>query len=200
VLVRKPQGPPPDARSGLILSMGVGGGSFFTSVPGLGTTGAPDFDFRIGYGFSDRFQLLVDIDSQPANYGTFSNYGTVSNWTATLRGQTVLFGDKKGNGLAINGGIGLGGLNSRDGYTYDYPGTYGACPYNYGCSTGGYGMSSQVGFAVGGGISFDGRVGQHLAISPEVFGSWHSIPNGQGRNNDIATILGLRLNLVWYIH
>ena len=51
-----------------------------------------------------------------------------------------------------------------------------------------------------GGLSFDARVGRYFALSPEIFASWHQVPNPGDRKQDIATDLGLRLNLLWYLH
>src|SRR5689334_4269431 len=50
----------PDARQGLLLSFGLGGGSLYLSDRGPGRIGAADIDFRLGYGFSDRFQMFMD--------------------------------------------------------------------------------------------------------------------------------------------
>ena len=49
------------AREGLLLSFGMGGSSAYLSTQGPGRTGAFDLDFRLGYGFSDRFQLFMDF-------------------------------------------------------------------------------------------------------------------------------------------
>src|SRR5438105_13872607 len=48
----------PQARQGLLLSLGLGGGSLYLSNEGPGRLGAADVDFRLGYGFSDRFQMF----------------------------------------------------------------------------------------------------------------------------------------------
>ena len=170
-----------EARQGLLLSFGLGGGSMYLSPVGPGRSGAFDLDFRIGYGFSDRFQMFMDIGvdaGRPAG-GNFSGVDLTS-WTATLRGQTVLVGDRAGNGLNLNFGIGLGGVTYNSGY------------YNE--------SSSAAGLALAGGLSYDARVSPYFALSPEFFLTWHEIPNGVGVPNDVASVYGLRLNFLWYLH
>ena len=167
-----------DARSGLLFSFGLGGGSFRYS--GFGApytrTGALDLDFRLGYGFSDRFQLFGDIGVDSANV---AGYGDVSSWTLTMRGQTVLIGDRQGNGLNLNAGVGVGGLSFSDGCCQSY--------------------HSQSGLALVGGLSYDARVGRQFSVSPELFYVWHQVPN-PGFAADVASTFGLRLNLLWYLH
>ena len=180
------------ARQGLLLSVGAGGASQFASAPGLGQAGASDLDLRVGYGFSDRFQLFADLDFQQAAYG--DGVGS-SNRTLMLRGQTVLVGDRRGNGLSLNGGVGMGSFTSDLDPGFDP--AYGR--YRFDGPYGGHHLyENRMGFAAGGGLSFDARVGRFLTISPELFASWHVVPNAD-RKNDIATELGLRLNLLWYL-
>src|SRR5207237_10752233 len=95
------------AREGLLLSFGLGGGSTFISSQGPGRTGAFDLDFRVGYGFSDRFQLFMDFAVDSGRYPQSADF---ASWTFTIRGQTVLIGDRAGNGLNLNVGIGVGGV------------------------------------------------------------------------------------------
>ncbi|MFN2547035.1 MAG: hypothetical protein ABR567_06375 [Myxococcales bacterium] len=167
----------PQAREGLLLSFGIGGGSMFVSYPNDGRTGAFDLDMRLGYGFSDRFQLFMDLDLAGAHYA----YGDdIGSWAFTLRGQTVLVGDRAGNGLNLNLGIGTGGITVSRGY-YDQ-------------------VSSPSGLALAGGISYDARVSPWFALSPEFFVTWHAIPNGPGRPQDVASVYGVRLNFLWYLH
>jgi hypothetical protein len=165
-----------DARQGLLLSFGLGGGSLYLSNEGLPRLGAADVDFRLGYGFSDRFQMFMDFNADGA---TNKNGDSVGSWTWTVRGQTLLIGDRRGNGLNVNFGIGFGGL------TYDNP---------YGDHS-----SGPTGLAIGGGLSFDARILPNLALSPELFFTWHQIPNGPAYADDVASIYGLRLNLLWYL-
>ena len=167
----------PQAREGLLLSFGIGGGSMFVSYPNDGRSGAFDVDFRLGYGFSDRFQLFMDIDMAGADYAYGDNIGS---WAFTLRGQTVLVGDRAGNGLNLNLGIGTGGITRNSGY------------YNE--------SNSPSGLALAGGISYDARVTPWFALSPEFFVTWHAIPNGPNRSQDVASVYGLRLNFLWYLH
>ena len=95
----------PQARQGLLLSFGLGGGSLYLSNEGPGRLGAADVDFRLGYGFSDRFQMFMDFNTDVGR----TNYGnSVGSWTWTLRAQTVLVGDRAGNGLNANFGAGFG--------------------------------------------------------------------------------------------
>src|SRR5437660_2096423 len=49
-----------DAREGFLFSFGLGGGSQYVSQPGLGHAGSFQGNLRLGYGFSDRFQLFFD--------------------------------------------------------------------------------------------------------------------------------------------
>ena len=166
----------PQARQGLIVSLGMGGGSLGISAEGPQRFGAGDLDFRLGYGVSDRLQLFMDLNAD----GGTTYYGTTAGtWTATLRAQTLLIGDRRGNGLNVNFGVGFGGL------TYD---------------PNGIGASSPTGLAVGGGLSFDGRITKNMAISPELFVTWHQVPGDRwGNAGGDATAYGLRLNLVWYL-
>jgi len=164
-----------DARQGLLLSFGFGGGSMF--VTGDGRTGAYDVDFRLGYGFSDRFQLFGDVSLDAANYVSGQN---VASWTLTMRGQTVLVGDRDGNGLNVNLGVGLGGV------THSYDNSYAS-------------SSSPSGLAVAGGLSYDARLGHFFALSPEFFATWHDYPARPGYQGH-ATAYGLRLNLLWYLY
>src|SRR5205085_4294686 len=85
-----------DARQGLLMSFGLGGGSLFVSQPDTGRTGAFNVDFRLGYGFSDRFQLFGDASFDAATYPSGQD---IASWTLSMRGQTVLIGDRQGNGL-----------------------------------------------------------------------------------------------------
>ena len=165
------------ARQGLLLSFGLGGGSMYISNPGIGRTGAYDFDFRVGYGFSDRFQMFLDFDGQGANY---ANAGDIESWTATIRGQTVLIGDRAGNGLNVNAGIGLGGISQYVGYWSR--------------------ASSPSGLALAGGLSYDARLSPWFSLSPELFLAWHAIPNVPGYPQDVAAVYGFRLNFLWYLH
>jgi len=166
----------PEARQGLLLSMGLGGGSMYLSNVGRDRIGAGDIDFRLGYGFSDRFQMFMDFN---ADEGTTFDGSDVGSWTWTMRGQTVLIGDRAGNGLNVNFGVGFGGL------TYDA----------------GYGRASRpTGLALAGGISYDARIAPNLAFSPEFFYTWHQVPNGNAYAGDVASVYGLRLNLTWYLH
>lgn len=164
-----------DARQGLLLSIGFGGGSMF--VTGDGRTGAVDMDFRLGYGFSDRFQLFGDVSLDAANYQGGQN---VASWTLTMRGQTVLVGDRAGNGLNLNLGIGLGGV------THSYDNSYDS-------------VSSPSGLALVGGLSYDARIGPFFALSPEFFATWHNYPDRPGYHGHAASY-GLRLNLLWYLY
>ena len=166
----------PQARQGLLLSFGLGGGSLYLSNEGPSRLGAADVDFRIGYGFSDRFQMFMDFNTDVGS----TYYGnSVGSWTWTLRGQTVLAGDRAGNGLNVNFGAGFGGI------TYD---------------TGYAAASSPTGFALAGGLSYDARLTPWFAISPEFFVTWHQIPNPPGIADDVSSIYGVRLNLLWYLH
>ena len=182
-------GPPPGApysrkkyesRQGLLMSFGIGGGSIWVSNLDEPRTGAFDLNFRLGYGFSDRFQFFMDMALEAANYkNALYGYDNVASWTFTFRGQTVLIGDRSGNGLNLNAGVGLGGLTANAGYGDHY--------------------NSQTGLAVGGGISYDARVGQSFSLSPEFFYTWHSIPDVPG-THDAANMYGLRMNFLWYLH
>jgi len=166
----------PQARQGLLLSFGLGGGSLYLSNEGPTRLGAADLDFRIGYGFSDRFQMFMDFNT---DVGSTNAGNAVGSWTWTVRGQTVLVGDRAGNGLNVNFGAGLGGV------TYD---------------TGYADRSSPAGFALAGGLSYDARLTPWCAISPEFFVTWHQIPNVPGVADDVSSIYGVRLNLLWYLH
>jgi hypothetical protein len=163
-----------DAREGFLFSFGIGGGQMRLS--GEGKTGAVDLGLRMGYGFSDRFQLFGDIT---ADAGQFSSQADLTSWMLTLRGQTVLIGDRDGNGLNLNLGVGLGGItrNFHDVYAE---------------------VSSPAGIALVGGLSYDARVGQQFALSPELYYSWHLVPNGPGFESDNLYTVGLRLNFLWY--
>src|SRR4051812_26433107 len=89
-----PYGPryEPQARQGLLLSIGMGGGSLYLSNQGPGRVGAADFDFRLGYGFSDRFQMFMDFNAD----GGTNYYGDdLGTWTWTVRAQTLLAGDRR---------------------------------------------------------------------------------------------------------
>ena len=164
------------AREGLLVSFGLGGGSTFISSQGPGRTGAFDLDFRIGYGFSDRFQLFMDFAVDSGRYPQSADF---ASWTFTIRGQTVLIGDRAGNGLNLNAGVGVGGVDYTDSYYYGY--------------------SSATGLAVAGGISYDARVTPWFSLSPELFVNWHEIPSRPGFENNVASTYGLRLNFLWYL-
>jgi len=167
----------PQARQGLLLSFGLGGGSLYLSNEGPMRLGAADLDFRIGYGFSDRFQMFMDFNTDVGR----TNYGnSVGSWTWTLRGQTVLVGDRAGNGLNANFGAGFGGITYDAGYAYR--------------------SSSPAGFALAGGLSYDARLTPWFAISPEFFVTWHQIPNVPDVPDDVSSIYGVRFNLLWYLH
>jgi hypothetical protein len=162
-----------DAREGYLFSLGIGGAQNYLS--GTGHAVGVALAVRMGYGFSDRFQLFFDLSALPANYG-FGQQAT--SWTGTVRGQTVLLGDRRGNGLNLNLGVGLGGLD-----------TYSAgAPF----------ASSRVGLALAGGLSVDMRVSPWFALSPEFTVQWHRVPNDYGLESDIHRSFGGQLNFVWY--
>jgi hypothetical protein len=166
----------PQARQGLLLSFGAGGGSLYLSNEGPGRIGVADFDFRIGYGFSDRFQMFMDFNAADGH----NAYGDqVGSWTWTLRAQTLLAGDRAGNGLNLNFGAGFGGL------TYDSASVDRASP---------------TGFALAGGLSYDARIAPNFSLSPEFFVTWHQVPNLPGIPDDVSSMYGVRLNLLWYLH
>jgi hypothetical protein len=138
--------------------------------------GALQGNLRLGYGFSDRFQMFMDLTGAGTSYGGGQS---ATSWLFTLRGQTVLIGDRRGNGLNLNLGVGLGGLNRtyRDlGLDVDYP----------------------AALALAGGLSFDLRGGRNFALSPEFFVWWHGVPNGRNRDQDISSAYGVQLNFLWY--
>ncbi|HWE23033.1 MAG TPA: hypothetical protein VG496_03740 [Myxococcales bacterium] len=166
-----------DAREGFLFSFGIGGGAVRYSDPQYLRGGALNFGLRLGYGFSDRFQLFGDFSADEAFYPQ-SRY--LTNWLVTLRGQTVLIGDTLGNGLNLNLGFGLGGvtIHSSNCCYVDY--STGAAP------------------AIVGGLSYDARVSRHFALSPEWYVSWHPVPNGAGFEDDNFWSTGLRLNFLWY--
>ena len=175
----------PEARQGLLLSFGVGGGSIYVSNQAPTRTGAFDLDMRLGYGFSDRFQFFMDLGLEAASYrnttlyaGSYARDG-VASWTFTFRGQTVLAGDRAGNGLNLNLGIGLGGVTYNNGYGDEY--------------------SSNSGLALAGGLSYDARISPRFSLSPEIFYTWHAIPDVPG-TRDVANMYGVRMNFLWYLH
>ncbi len=165
------------AREGLLLSFGLGGGSAYLSSQGPGRVGAFDLDFRLGYGFSDRFQLFMDFGADAGNYPDQSTDFT--SWTFTIRGQTVLIGDRAGNGLNLNFGVGVGGVD-----------------YNSGSFSS---SSSATGLALAGGLSYDARLTPYFSLSPEFFVNWHEIPNRAGLVDDVSSVYGVRLNFLWYL-
>jgi hypothetical protein len=164
-----------DAREGFLFSFGVGGGAVRFSDPSFLRGSALNFGLRMGYGFSDRFQLFGDFSADAAFY---SRGRELTNWLVTLRGQTVLIGDTLGNGLNLNLGFGLGGITINNG--------------------GGPDISSAAAPALVAGLSYDARVGRHFAVSPEVYFSYHQVPNGPGFPDDQLWAAGLRLNFLWY--
>jgi hypothetical protein len=169
----------PEARQGVLLSIGLGGGSLYLSPEGGSRIGAADLDFRLGYGLSDRFQMFMDFN---ADAGTTYNGNAVGSWTWTMRAQTVLIGDRAGNGLNVNFGAGFGGL------------TYNPNPGVADRSSG------PTGFALAGGISYDVRITPWCAFSPEFFVTWHQVPGAPDYPDGSSSIYGVRLNLLWYLH
>ena len=167
----------PQARQGLLLSVGLGGGSLYLSNEGRSRIGAADLDFRLGYGFSDRFQMFMDLN---ADAGTTYAGNSVGSWTWTMRGQTLLVGDRAGNGLNVNFGVGFGGLTSNSSF--------------------GDRSSGPTGLALAGGISYDARITPWCSFSPEFFVTWHQVPNAPGYADDVSSVYGVRLNLLWYLH
>jgi len=163
-----------DAREGFLFSFGVGGGAVRFSNPDFLRGSALNFGLRMGYGFSDRFQLFGDFSADAAFY---SGSRELTNWLVTLRGQTVLIGDTLGNGLNLNLGFGLGGVTINTGFG-DF--------------------SSAAAPALVAGLSYDARVGRHFALSPEIYFSYHKVPNGPGFAGDQLWATGLRLNFLWY--
>ena len=164
-----------DAREGFLFSFGVGGGTLRVSGPGR--AGALDLGLRMGYGFSDRFQLFGDFS---ADVGFYQYNRQITNWLVTLRGQTVLIGDTVGNGLNLNLGFGLGGTTES--------------------LSGGYGpdISSPAAPALVAGLSYDARVGRQFSLSPELYFSYHEKLNPAPFANDHVWSAGLRLNFLWY--
>jgi hypothetical protein len=165
-----------DSREGFLFSFGVGGGTVRYSDPNFLRSGALNFGLRMGYGFSDRFQLFGDFSADAAFYPRSRE---LTNWLVTLRGQTVLIGDTLGNGLNLNLGFGLGGITINGG---------GFAPD----------ISSPAAPALVAGLSYDARVGRRFALSPELYFSYHQVPNGPGFADDQFWSAGLRLNFLWY--
>ena len=99
-------------------------------------------------------------------------------WRSWPRSRSRLVGDRAGNGLNVNFGAGFGGL------TYDR----------------GFRSSSPIGLALAGGVSYDARLTPWFALSPEFFVTWHQVPNLPGIPDDVSSIYGVRLNLLWYLH
>jgi len=173
---RYAQVPRRDAREGFLFSFGLGGGSVRFSNPDYLRGGALNFGLRMGYGFSDRFQLFGDFSADAAFY---PQNRELTNWLVTLRGQTVLVGDTLGNGLNLNLGFGLGGVTlNNNGFGPDV--SLGASP------------------AIVAWLSYDARVGRRFALSPELYFSYHQVPNGAGFADDQLWSAGLRLNFLWY--
>jgi len=164
-----------DAREGFLFSFGLGGGTLRVSGPGR--AGALDLGLRLGYGFSDRFQLFGDFT---ADVGFYQYNRQITNWLVTLRGQTVLIGDTTGNGLNLNLGFGLGGTTESLGSGY------------------GPDISSPAAPALVAGLSYDARVGRQFALSPELYFSYHEKLNPEPYANDHVWSAGLRLNFLWY--
>jgi len=163
-----------DAREGFLFAFGIGGGQMRYSAQGR--TGSVDLGLRMGYGFSDRFQLFGDLT---ADVGQFQPRQDATSWILSIRGQTVLIGDRDGNGLNLNLGVGVGGLsiNYHDEFAQStYP----------------------AGVAFVSGLSYDARVGQQFALSPEIYVNWHLVPNDPGLASDNLRTVGLRLNFLWY--
>src|SRR4051812_7618310 len=121
----------PQAREGLLVSFGLGGGSAYLSSEGAGRVGVFDGNFRLGYGFSDRFQLFMQFSCDWGRYPTPPGF---ASWPFSTRGPTVLIAARAGTGLNPPAGVGVAGLDS-----------YG----DYCCST----CSSVTGLALAGGIS-----------------------------------------------
>jgi hypothetical protein len=167
------------ARQGLLLSLGLGGGTMYLSTEDARRVGAFDLNARLGYGFSDRFQMFMELNTDAAHFSSTGD--DVASWTFTLRGQTVLVGDRQGNGLNINFGAGIGGV------------TYNGGTFNE--------QDSNTGLALAGGISYSARIARNFALEPEFFVNWHAIPHDfNDRNQDVSSTYGLRMNLVWYLH
>jgi hypothetical protein len=163
-----------DAREGFLFAFGIGGGQMRYSAQGK--TGSVDLGLRMGYGFSDRFQLFGDLT---ADVGQFEARQDATSWILSIRGQTVLIGDREGNGLNLNVGVGVGGLsiNYHDEFAQStYP----------------------AGVAFVSGLSYDARVGQQFALSPEIYLNWHLVPNDPGLASDNLRTIGFRLNFLWY--
>ena len=162
-----------EARQGFLFSFGFGAGSLHLSPDQ--SSGAFDLGLRMGYGFSDRFQSFLDLTADATSYGDGRD---ATSWTFTWRAQTVLAGDRSGNGLNLNAGVGLGGV------TRGYSGYYGR-------------DDSAVGLALAAGLSYDARLGRSFSLSPELYATWHSVPNYR-YPSDLATAVGLRINFLWY--
>ena len=167
----------PQAREGLLVSFGLGGGSLYLSNQGRTRVGAGDIDFRLGYGFSDRFQMFMDFN---ADAGSTYRGDSVGSWTWTVRAQTLLVGDRSGNGLNLNFGVGFGGL------------TYNTIAADR--------SAGPTGLALAGGLSYDARITPWFSFSPEFFVTWHNVPNLPGIPDDVSSIYGVRFNLLWYLH
>ena len=152
------------------------GATLYVSDSGPARVGAADVDFRIGYGFSDRFQMFMDFN---ADGGSTYSGDSVGSWTWTVRAQTLLVGDRAGNGLNVNFGAGFGGV------------TYETASADR--------SAGPTGFALAGGLSYDARLTPWFSVSPEFFVTWHQIPNLPGTPDDVSSMYGVRLNLLWYL-
>jgi hypothetical protein len=119
----------------------------------------------------------MDFGADAGNYPDQSTDFT--SWTFTIRGQTVLIGDRAGNGLNVNFGAGVGGVDYNAGYFTS--------------------SSSSTGLALAGGLSYDARLTPAFSLSPEFFVNWHQIPNRSGLADDVSSVYGVRLNFLWYL-
>ena len=89
------------------------------------------------------------------------------------------------------------GISANTPYVASYHADFGS----YSSDSGSFDQqSSPTGLALAGGISYDARISPWFALSPEFFYTWHAIPNGPGIPQDVASVYGLRVNFLWYLH
>jgi len=144
------------AREGLLLPSGweaVRRTSPTKARPGA--DGALDLDFRLGYGFSDRFQLFMDFAVDAGRYPQSADF---ASWTFTIRGQTVLIGDRAGKRAQPERGVGVGGVDYTNGLLLRLLLLHRA--------------------RLSGGLSYDARVTPWFAAQPRVLVNWHRFPTG----------------------
>lgn len=158
----------PQDHNGWSIGIGLGGGSAGLSIdgaPSSGTESGSLGSFRLGYPLNEKVSLAME-----SNLWTKSEAGATVTFNAVTAGVAFF----PSEGLALRGGIGLGGTT----VTVTSPfGTF---------------SSTESGLGLNGSVGYEFRLGRTFAIGPQLEAGYATFSGGS------SNWVGGSLALNWY--